>query len=246
MRIALLADLHSNLEALDACMLHARGQGADAFAFLGDLVGYGADPVAVVERVADASRRGALVLKGNHDEAVARVENTLNDEARRAIDWTRGQLDGAHAAFLEGLGLIVTRDRICYVHASANDPGRWNYIIDDLAARASIAAVDSAWTFCGHVHDQALYYQGAGRRMIAFRPVPGVWIPIGRHRRWLAIVGSCGQPRDGNSAAAYALFDVETCRLVFHRVPYDFARAAAKIRAAGLPEVFAQRLEGHV
>jgi diadenosine tetraphosphatase ApaH/serine/threonine PP2A family protein phosphatase len=89
-----------------------------------------------------------------------------------------------------------------------------------------------------------LYYQGAGRRLMAFAPSPGVPVPVGRHRRWLAVAGSVGQPRDGNTAAAYAVLDTGAASLTFFRVPYDHPAAAAKIRAAGLPERFARRLEG--
>jgi diadenosine tetraphosphatase ApaH/serine/threonine PP2A family protein phosphatase len=93
------------------------------------------------------------------------------------------------------------------------------------------------------VHDQALYVSNAQDRMIAFRPQPGVPIPVGSHRRWLALVGSVGQPRDGNPAAAYASVDLEAKSITFHRVPYDNREAARKIRAAGLPESLAYRLE---
>lgn len=244
MRIALLADLHSNLEALEACMRHASAQGVDRFAFLGDLVGYGADPCAVLERVAREAERGAVVVRGNHDDAVGGSDAGLNEDARRAIAWTRERLGRTQRAFLAGLPLIVLGDDgTCHVHASACEPQRWTYVSDDVAASRSLASVDSTWTFCGHVHDQVLYYQGAGRRLMAFRPTPGVPIPVGGHRRWLAIVGSAGQPRDGSTAAAYALFDRARARLVFHRVPYDHAAAAAKIRAAGLPEALAACLE---
>lgn len=243
MRLALFADIHSNLLALEACLRHARQEGVDATAFLGDLVGYGADPQAVLEIVAEHAAAGAVVVLGNHDEAVGAAETALNEDASAAIAWTRAQLAPAQREFLAGLPLLVRREEVCYVHASAREPERWTYVTDDIAAARSLQAADSIWTFCGHVHDQVLYYQGAGRRLMAFRPTPGVAIPVGRHRRWLAIVGSAGQPRDGNPAAAYAIFDSERAQLVFHRVPYDHAQAAARVRAAGLPEMLAARLE---
>lgn len=243
MRIALLADVHSNLEALQACLAHARRQGVDRVAFLGDLVGYGADPEAVLDIVSREVAAGAMAVKGNHDAAIAASDPALNDAARQAIDWTRARLCADHAAFLAGLPLVQHHDRCCFVHASADDPARWQYVTDDLAAARSLSADDCTWMFSGHVHDQVLYFQGAGRRLMAFAPVSGVWIPVGAHRRWLAIAGSCGQPRDGNPAAAYALFDLARARIAFHRVPYDNAAAAARIRSAGLPESLASRLE---
>jgi diadenosine tetraphosphatase ApaH/serine/threonine PP2A family protein phosphatase len=104
-------------------------------------------------------------------------------------------------------------------------------------------AGDAAFTFCGHVHEQRLYYMGAAGRPMPFRPVPGTPIPAGKHRQWLAIVGSAGQPRDRNNSACYALADRERARLTFFRVPYDYKAAAQKIRSAGLPERLAVRLE---
>lgn len=243
MKIALFADLHANLEALEACLRHAARQDVEAHAFLGDLVGYGADPEAVVDLVREHARRGAIVVKGNHDEAAVAGDGDMNPDAIAAIAWTRERLSDGARRFLTELPLIVERDQACFVHASANTPESWEYVSDDIAAARSLAAVDSTWTFCGHVHDQALHYQGAGRRLMTFRPVPGVPIPVGRHRRWLATVGSCGQPRDGNTAAAYAIFDASKARLTFHRVPYDHLAAAAKIRRAGLPESLATRIE---
>jgi len=104
-------------------------------------------------------------------------------------------------------------------------------------------AAAAGFVFCGHVHEQMLYYMGAGGHPMPFRPVAGTPIPTPRHRQWLAVVGSAGQPRDANNAACYALADLERARLTFFRVPYDYRLAAQKIRAAGLPERLAIRLE---
>jgi diadenosine tetraphosphatase ApaH/serine/threonine PP2A family protein phosphatase len=106
-----------------------------------------------------------------------------------------------------------------------------------------MAGPEASWIFSGHVHEQALYHLAPGGTALHFKPVPGVAIPVPSRRRWLAVVGSVGQPRDGNTAACYALFDTVRAVLTFHRVPYGWAAAAAKIRAAGLPEALALRLE---
>lgn len=243
MRIALFADIHSNLEALEACLRDARRRGVDRLCFLGDLVGYNADPVAVVELIARARDDGAIVLRGNHDAALSHDDVTLTPEARAAIDWTRARLSGPHLGFLQDLPLIVREASACFVHASADRPEQWTYVQDDLAAARSLEAAAATWCFCGHVHDQVLYYQGAGRRFMTFRPTPGTPVPVGRHRRWLSIVGAVGQSRDGNTAAAYALFDSTAAEIVYCRVPYEYQTAASKVRAAGLPESLAQRLE---
>ena len=239
--IALLADVHANLEALQACLAHARACGAERYALLGDLVGYGADPAAVVDIAMDLAAAGASVVKGNHDEAVERARPDLNASARAAIDWTRGELDAPRKAFLASLPLCVRHEDHCYVHASADRPERWTYVDGVDAARLCMNAAGTTYSFCGHVHEQRLYFEQAGR-VLLFRPSPGVAVPIGKHRRWLALPGSVGQPRDGRAAAAYALLQPGE-HVTYHRVPYDHDTAAAKIRRAGLPESLAWRVQ---
>jgi diadenosine tetraphosphatase ApaH/serine/threonine PP2A family protein phosphatase len=129
------------------------------------------------------------------------------------------------------------------VHASAHSPARWTYVDSAAEAQRSSAAAKATWTFCGHVHDQCLYFENAPGRMLEFRPTPGNPIPGRGPRRWLAIAGAVGQSRDGNPAAAYALWDSAREVITFHRVAYDWRTAAAKVRSAGLPEAIAYRLE---
>jgi diadenosine tetraphosphatase ApaH/serine/threonine PP2A family protein phosphatase len=244
MKLALFADVHSNLEAITACLDHARALGVHRYAFLGDLVGYGADPVAVLDLIEQHAADGAVVVLGNHDAAaIGRTTEILNPNAQAAITWTQAQLGEKQRAFLASLPLTVSGDDILFVHASAATPERWTYITGPTEAQESIRAGGASYVFCGHVHEQKLYYTGAGGQPMPFRPVPGTPIPAAKHRQWLAIVGSAGQPRDGNNAACFALFDLERERLTFFRVPYDHVTAAQKIRAAGLPERLALRLE---
>jgi diadenosine tetraphosphatase ApaH/serine/threonine PP2A family protein phosphatase len=239
---ALFADIHSNLEALQACLADARERGAQRMALLGDLVGYGADPAAVTELAMQLSAQGAIVVKGNHDLAVEGSSAYLNETARAAIEWTRGVLGIDHRAYLAELPLCVREENLCLVHASADAPQRWHYVDSPAAAQRSVQAAHAPHTFCGHVHDQTLYFERANGQMGAFRPTPGTAIPVGAHRRWLGIVGSVGQPRDNNPAAAYVLFDTSRAQLTFHRVPYDHIAAADKILAAGLPPALAYRV----
>ncbi len=243
MILALLADVHANLEALRACLAHASQHGAERCVFLGDLVGYGADPGAVVELAAEHCARGGLAVKGNHDDAACGATDYLNEAAAAAIRWTIARLAPAQRDFLASLPLAVTEGELCFVHASAAQPERWEYIDSPAAAQRSAVAAGVPYTFCGHVHDPMLYVSGADSRMVAFSPRAGLPIPFAPHRRWLAIAGSVGQPRDGNPAAAYAIVDLQLRTLTFHRVPYDNQAAARKVRAAGLPESLAYRLE---
>jgi diadenosine tetraphosphatase ApaH/serine/threonine PP2A family protein phosphatase len=187
--------------------------------------------------------RGALAVKGNHDAAVAGGPgDTMHETAVEG-----GRLDARPpveaATRLEGCR-SSSASLGCSRYASPERPREWIYITDPTRAAAGLAAAAPAtWVFCGHVHEPVLYTQGAAARPVPFRPVPGVAIPVPTHRRWLAVVGSAGQPRDGNTAACYAMLDTDRPTLTFHRVPYDWRVAAAKIRAAGLPESLARRLE---
>lgn len=243
MRIALLSDIHANLQALEACLAHARRRAVDAFALLGDFVGYGADAAGVLDAVMALAAGGGIAVKGNHDAAIEQAESYFNDEARAALDWARATLDERQKAFLAQLPLAERVGDRYFVHASAASPSRWKYIDSASEALRCVDASGTTYTFCGHVHDQQLYFETSGGRMSAFMPVPGTTVPVRGRRRWLAAVGSVGQPRDRNPAAAYAIFDAAQRQITFFRVPYDHHEAAARIRAAKLPESLAHRVE---
>ena len=243
MKLALVTDLHANREAVESVMAHARSQHAGAYAFLGDFVGYGADPAWVVDLVRGHVAQGAIAVLGNHDAAVVNGPSpTMIAQARLVVDWTRERLDASQLAFLGSLPLSVARDDCLFVHANAFAPAAWHYIQSRLDAVRSLLATERRYTFCGHVHEPALYHLSATGKAGDFVPVPGMPIPLSPQRQWLAIPGSAGQPRDGNPAACYAMFDTDSASLTFHRVPYDVDTAGAKIRAAGLPQRLAERL----
>lgn len=247
MKLALLSDIHSNIQAFDACLAHARAQGAEQFALLGDFVGYGGDPVAVLQQVQQLAEQGALVVKGNHDELAVTPPHEVKTIGDSTAGWTHAQLSTSQLRFLDRLPLTVQHASMLLVHASANRPERWHYVRDELAAGSSLDAA-AAWpevrhVFGGHVHQQSLYYRGTGSDLMQFTPTAGIAVPLPRHRHWLATIGSVGQPRDGNPQAMYALFDTVKLRLTFHRVSYDHQAAAASIRRAGLPAIFSDRLE---
>ncbi len=243
MTIALLTDIHSNREAFEACLAHARERGALQYMFLGDFVGYGADPVWVVDTVMDHVRRGALALRGNHDEAVAGPgEVQLHEDARTCIEWTRTQLRSDQLAFLRSLPLSMSDEQYLFVHANGWDPEHYEYILGPIQAGRNMQVVRERITFCGHMHEPMLYHMGPNQRVESFAPVPGSGIALSAARRWLAIPGSVGQPRDGNPAASYATFERRNSMLTFWRIPYDHDSAAQKVLAAGLPERFALQL----
>lgn len=243
MRTALLADIHSNLEALQACLAHARREGVDRFVFLGDLLGYGADPLACLDLIAGLVGQGSPAVFGNHDAACLGGHlETMSFAARDAIYWTRDQLGPRERDFLAGLPLAVDEDDRLYVHASPERPQEWIYIAGMEDAESAFSATGARIVFVGHVHEPLLYFTTPGGTLRLFHPVPGVPLPLSDYRRWLVIVGSVGQPRDGNPAACYALHDSAAGTLTHHRVPYDAEAAASKILNAGLPEQLAWRL----
>ena len=244
MRIALFTDVHANFEALTACLEHADRSGASRAVFLGDLVGYGADPAAVLDVVRGLVRSGGAAVLGNHDAAVLRGPSPgMNPEAREVIAWTRSRLGADDAAFLRQLPLSIEEEGRLYVHANAWNPAGWEYIGSPLEADRCLRATRCRITFCGHTHTPALYHLGPDDRTGAFTPIPGAGVPLSAPRRWLAIPGSVGQSRDGNPAAAYAVFDDVGNVLTFHRVPYDVETTLRKIRDAGLPLSFNARIE---
>lgn len=242
MRIAFMSDIHANREALEACLRDVRARGADRLVFLGDYVGYGADPAWVVDTVMELVTDGAIAVLGNHDHAVSDLREDLNADAEVAMSWTRGQLGPQAREFLAGLAMRSEDDNRLYVHANVQTSRRWHYIDGPEAAERALESCSAQTLFCGHVHKPTLYGITATGRTVAFRPVTDVAIPLPQHRRWLAVLGAVGQPRDGNPAASYALLDTDKSAITYLRVPYDVSVAAAKIREAGLPDTLAERL----
>lgn len=243
MRLALLTDLHANREALEACLAHAERQQADQYAFLGDLVGYGADPGWVVDTVMDYVVRGALAVRGNHDHAVTREERPgMQLEALEALEWTRSRLSARQLGFLAELPLTQQHGSALLVHASACDPAKWEYVSGTAQAERSLRAAPGGIVFSGHVHAPALYRRTDDGRIGRVAPDAGQCITLQAQHQYLAIPGAVGQPRDGNNAACYAMYDDQARELCFYRVPYDHGAAARRVIAAGLPIVFAMRL----
>lgn len=243
MRLALISDIHANREAFEACLEQAHLHRAERIALLGDFVGYGADPAWVVARVQDLVSQGAIAVRGNHDDAVVQGPSPhLVEDARRVIAWTREQLTPAQLDFLGALPHTREEAGCLFAHANAWAPGGWEYIFGRNEAVRSMHATACRHSFVGHVHQPMLYHLSSTGKIADFRPVPGVAVPVPAHRQWLAIAGSAGQPRDGNPAACWAMFDAVHHTLTFHRVPYDHEATAAKVIAAGLPRALGERL----
>ncbi|WP_439616805.1 metallophosphoesterase family protein [Shinella sp.] len=242
MRIAILSDIHANREAFEAALAAANAEGAKRFVLLGDIVGYGADPEWCAEQAMAMAANGAIVLRGNHDDAVGNAAVSMNATATMAIEWTRRQLGSETRAFLAGLPMKAREGDCLFVHADASAPADWNYVLDASDAGQHLGACDARVSFCGHVHKPALYCTAPGGKVTHFCPVAATPVPLLPQRRWLSVMGSVGQPRDGNPCAAFALYDTQSAELRFLRAAYDVEKAAQKIRAAGLPASLADRL----
>lgn len=244
MRIGLFADIHANREALEQCLIHGNAQGIDQYLFLGDFLGYGANPEWVLEIIIRYWKAGAWVVLGNHDAAILRdnEKDIMREEAQLAISWTRLRLKWQHLDFLGKIPFMLEKNIVCYAHANPWEPHTWEYIVDISSAARAFDTTLCIYIFVGHVHQSVLYHQSITGKIKSFIPHHGVPIPLSRNRRWLGLIGSVGQPRDGNPAACYAIHDTKQETLTYYRVPFDAEMSAAKIRAAGLPDWNAARL----
>lgn len=238
MKYAILSDIHGNLEALQAVLQDAKQQGCTHYVCLGDIVGYGPNPRECLHLIQELN---CPTVIGNHDEYVAKDQalTGFNPMAADGIKWTRDQLNEAEKSWLRNLKYVRTVDPFTIVHATLDLPERWAYVFDKLAAAASFNYQHTAVCFNGHTHVP-----------IAFIRTPsgiqgGLYtrIRIEVARKYFINCGSVGQPRDRNPKAAYVVFDLANNLIELRRVEYDIAATQKKIRAAGLPESLAQRLE---
>jgi len=240
MTYLILSDLHANLEALDA-VIAAAGR-YDHALVLGDLVGYGADPDAVIDRVRALSP--ATLIRGNHDKVATGLETveSFNHLARYAIQWTAGRLTPEHRAWLAALpaGPICIDDQVQICHGAPFDEDV--YIFDDLDARRALAAAARPLCLFGHTHVPAAFRFDGDMQPIGPPRGDRFRLTLENGVTFLVNCGAVGQPRDGDPRAAFGLFDTDSRTLTIARVPYDVAAAQAKIIAAGLPDVLAQRL----
>jgi diadenosine tetraphosphatase ApaH/serine/threonine PP2A family protein phosphatase len=240
--LGVFTDIHANRQALAACLKAVRSRGVERLICLGDLVGYGADPEWTVETMMDLVEHGAIVVRGNHDNAIGSLSESMNAEAQAAIEWTRGRLSAAQRRFLADLPMTVAEDDRLYVHSEASSPQRWRYVQAAPDAARSMIATSAQITFCGHIHRPALYSMSVTAKMTSFVPVSNVPVQLLRGRQWLAVLGSVGQPRDGDPAAGFVTFDTDSREITYCRTPYDVEAAAQRIRDNGLPLWLAQRL----
>jgi len=236
---AILGDIHSNIEALNAVLEDAKAQGATDFICVGDIVGYNAAPAECIKAVRDANM---LCVRGNHDHYCPANESLgdFQPTAASVIDWTRRAISDEDARWLGDLPLTrVVSGLFSIVHATLDMPGNWGYIFDALEAEAHFTYQSTMLCFHGHTHVPMIFEKMSGR-VFQNEPAP-TKIKLGT--KYFINVGSVGQPRDGDPRASYVLYHAKPREVEFRRVAYDLITATARIRRAGLPDRVAHRLE---
>jgi len=241
-RYLILSDIHANLDALEAVLADAAGSWDQALV-LGDLVGYGAEPNQVMDRI--HGLKPAAVIRGNHDKAACGLDDgsQFNHVARLAATWTGEQLTSTNREYLRNLPMgpaqIDASLEIC--HGAPFDED--HYIFDGSDARHALETATRPLCLFGHTHLPVIFRM-IGEVLEGAPPDPDVEtaLPLESNARYLVNVGSVGQPRDGDPRAAYGILDTEAHELRLKRVPYPVEIAQRKILAAGLPASLANRL----
>lgn len=236
MRIALFGDIHANLEALEAVLQDATEQGCTDHVCMGDIVGYNADPYACLEIVRS---KNWPVVKGNHDEDASGDHSldSMNPVAASALEWTRQQLSEDQRAWLRNIRMVRQVEDFTVVHSTLDQPQSWNYVTNKFDAMSNFSYQFTNLCFHGHTHVPRIFIRDS-----RVAEVEGDSIVIEPGMKYFINTGSVGQPRDGDWRACYAIYDIPTATVSFRRVEYDLATTQQKIRAAGLPEVLAERL----
>ncbi len=242
MRYLVLTDIHANLEGLNACLADADGRGYDALLVLGDVVGYGPDPNAVVDRLLE--RKPLAIVRGNHDKVAMGLDQAegFHAVARAAAGWMLDALTPEHRAWLVALPkgpTVVDGVEIC--HGAPFDEDA--YIFDELDARQAMSASTEPITFFGHTHFPVAFRRvGDSLDVVGPASTGDTVLMLEEAAMYLVNPGSVGQPRDGNPKAGYALFDSTSRRLDMIRVPYAIEVTQEKMSKAGLPEPLIRRL----
>jgi predicted phosphodiesterase len=241
-RYLIISDLHANLQGLEAVAADCRGRYDEALC-CGDLVGYGADPNAIVEWV---RANCATVVRGNHDKACTGVDDLewFNPVARQAALWTQQVLTPENAEYTRNLPKgPLALDEFELVHGSPYDEDEYVLAADE--ASQAFAYLERRLTFFGHTHVQGGFIWNQSRVETILRPSArnnNQVLEIDPACAYMVNPGSTGQPRDGDPRAAYLIYDTMASMLTYYRVDYDVAGAQKAIRDAGLPPILADRL----
>jgi diadenosine tetraphosphatase ApaH/serine/threonine PP2A family protein phosphatase len=242
MKTALFADVHSNFEALQACLAHAARRGAARSVFLGDLVGYGADPNETIRLLRRLKPLDSI--RGNHDKVCSGLEDgrLFNPIAQAAAQWTSTRLTAANLRFLKALpeGPRVVDNAFAISHGTPIDEDA--YIFGEIEALNVFRKTEFDVCFFGHSHFPVVFALSPDSVTTLIATGPTFRLRLRNDVRYLINPGSVGQPRDGNPSASFALYDAASRVVTIHRVRYAFKRTQAKIYKAGLPRPLGDRL----
>jgi predicted phosphodiesterase len=236
MKYAIIADIHSNLEALTVVLNDIQEQKCTHVACLGDIVGYNANPKECLDLIRQLN---CPCVKGNHDDYCSTEEplEGFNPHAAIAVNWTRLQLSKEDRQWLRDLKYMRMTANFTMVHATLDGPERWGYVFDKLAAAASFTYQNTPVCFFGHTHVPVAFIRDSvvrGGTYSKFKVEPG--------RKYFLNVSAVGQPRDGNPKCGYVTYDLDESIIELRRLDYDIKTAQQKILAAGLPTRLAERL----
>ncbi len=248
MRIAIISDIHSNLEALQKAVEIIEQKAVDKVICLGDIVGYGADPKQCLELTQKISHH---IIMGNHDQASADISYTRNftEYAKKAVFWTHKVLSQPEKEFLQSLPFTIEIENITFVHSSPFKPKEWNYISKHSEASDNFKYLDSPVCFIGHSHVSEIFCEDSASKIELIKSVSTVRInyfsnkyQLLKEKKYIINVGSVGQPRDKDWRLSFGILDTDNWTYENIRAEYDVKAAAKKIRDAGLPEILARRL----
>lgn len=238
MRYGIFSDIHSNLEALQAVVEAYRKESIDSYLCVGDVIGYGANPVECCQ----INRELAIAtVAGNHDWAGVDLFGLtyFNPQAEAAIVWTKRYLDESSKLFLQTLPLTYKESDFTLVHGTLYQPEEFHYLIDLYAAQQTFTVMDTSLCFLGHSHVAGIFLKQPDT-VIRYNQASN--LEIQPQNKYIINVGSVGQPRDGNPKAAYCIYDSTEKKVQIKRVDYDIQAARKKIIAAGLPRILGDRL----
>jgi predicted phosphodiesterase len=241
MILAVISDVHANLEALEAVMSDIEHQNADKIICLGDIVGYGSDPEACLDLV---DKNCAIKLMGNHEHAVMgkMINHHMNQAAQQSISWTLNKLADRYLPMIADLPIDAYSDGIYFVHSSPVEPSNWRYVLTSADAAQAFQSLKTRFCFLGHSHLPMIFSQFED---VIHRQTGHDFQPSD-DTRYLINVGAVGQPRDGDSRASYVTYDTNEDDIYFHRVEYDIQKTQQKMRQANLPVMLIERLQAGI
>jgi len=240
MKYGSISDIHANTQAFDAVLAMAQRAGVEKYIFLGDAVGYGADPAACLARLRKLQKSpGCLCVAGNHDFAVAGRTHTRNYSinAVKAIDWTKTVLSPEDISLIGGWPMVLEDNDLTAVHANLHDPASWGYILDIDDADPNFQKLKNKICFVGHSHRPVVFE--SGKTVDWFLEEQ---FQLKDKSRYIVNAGSVGQPRDGDPRACFVIYDTDKQVIEFRRAAYDITTAQQRIIQAGLPRMLAERL----